>query len=506
MSEPFSVGTVPDSIAAAYDPARFHEQGQVVLREIRAFLERSQSCAGSVLNWRMPSANLSAAANLLDAPSDLDTLVRTTFERGQTLHDPRYIGHQVAAPIPLAALMEAVSAISNQGMTVYEMGPWSSAVERVMIDRLGRQLGLQEGFGGILTSGGSLANLTALLTARNVADAATWQHGVQHADGPRRVLLASPESHYSIERAAGVLGLGTNACVRVALDTGGRIDPGRLAAQIAGLQREGRQVIAVVASACTTRAGVYDPIRAIAAVCQQAGVWLHVDAAHGGAAAFSPRHAHRLDGIEAADSVVWDAHKMLFIPALSTYLFYRRGADQYRAANQAAPYLFDEAAERVEAYNTGLGTIECTKRAAALSLWAVWSTYGPTLFKDLVDTTFGLARRIADRLAAEDDFEPLNEPEANIVLFRFVPAPLHNAPAAVIGQFQKAVRQQLIESGEAYIVPAMVDGVDALRLVVMNPLTTEAHLDRLFASLRRLGAALLDPRAPASHPFLSACR
>jgi L-2,4-diaminobutyrate decarboxylase len=503
MSHSNTSTLVPSRIAEAYDPALFLEHGQVVLREIEAFLSRSQRCQGKVLNWRMPSENLHAAAALLDQPTGLQALLRTTFDRGQTLHDPRYIGHQVAAPIPLAALMESVSAVANQGMTVYEMGPWSSAVERVMIQRLGEQLGLQPGFGGILTSGGSLANLTALLTARNIALGTAWQHGVP-GGAASGVILASPESHYCIERAAGILGLGTDGCVRVALDAAGRIDPDRLRHQIEGLQRERRPVIAVVASACTTRAGTYDPLRAIASVCRDTGVWLHVDAAHGGAAAFSARHAHRLDGIEQADSVVWDAHKMMFIPALSTYLFYRRAQDQCRAANQDAPYLFDEAAERVEAYNTGLGTIECTKRAAALSLWAVWSVHGPALFSDLVDSTFGMARCFADRLAAEEDFDLLNEPEANIVLFRFVPAPLRGVSDRAVGQFQKAVRQRLIESGEAYIVPAVDRGVDALRLVVMNPLTTEQHLEQVLASLRRFGAELLDPAAPSARAFLSA--
>jgi L-2,4-diaminobutyrate decarboxylase len=477
-------------IAAAYDPSRFFSDGSIVLQEAESFLRRSQRSEGAVLNWRLPADNIRAAAAMLDDGSDLRTLLQATFSRGQTLHDPRYIGHQVAAPVPLAALIETISSLSNQGMTIYEMGPWSSAVERVMVNRLGQQLGLQPGFGGILTSGGSLANLTALLTARNVADADGWKRGLS-GRASSNVILASPESHYCIERAAGILGLGTDSCVRVALDGVGAIDPTRLDEQIARLRDEGRRVIAVVAAACSTRAGVYDPLGDIAAVCRRFGIWLHVDAAHGGAAAFSPRYAHYLHGIEAADSVVWDAHKMMFIPALSTYLFYKRSADQYRAANQEAAYLFDANAERVEAYNTGLGTIECTKRAAALSLWGVWAVHGPGLFTDLVDVTYGMARRIAQRMHELADFESLNEPQSNILLFRFVPAPLRGASPKVIGEFQKAVRKKIVESGEAYIVPAVDGGVDALRMVVMNPLTTEDHFEELVQSLRRFGDAVL---------------
>lgn len=478
-------------IAQAYDPARFLQDGEVVLSELAAFLKRSQASEGRVLNWRAPQENILAASSLLDQDVDLRTLLQTTLSRGQTLHDPRYIGHQVSAPVPVAALMEAVSGLINQGMTIYEMGPWSSAVERVMITRLGQQLGLSSGFGGILTSGGSLANLTALLTARNVANQRFWKQGGRAA-GEDSVILTSPESHYCIERAAGILGLGVDNCLRVAIDEAGRMAPVKLARQIDGLQGEGRRVIAVVASACTTRTGVYDPLRDIAKVCQKFDVWMHVDAAHGGAAAFSPRYVHLLDGIGEADSVVWDAHKMMFTPALSTYLFYKRSNDQYKSANQEASYLFDDNANRVEAYNTGLGTIECTKRAAALSLWTVWALHGPTLFMDLIDATYGTARLIAERMRQHPDFELLNEPQSNILVFRFIPAALRQAPVQMIGEFQQAVRQKLVESGQAYIVPAMDKGVGALRMVVMNPLTSERHFECLATSLQTFGEEILN--------------
>lgn len=489
-----SLRLAQERIAAAYDPALFAAHGKVAVGEIADYLARSQRCEGRVLNWEMPAANLHTAASLLDGCNDPGALLQAALSRGQTIQDPRFIGHQVAAPVPLAALFEAASSIANQGMTIYEMGPWSTAVERVMLDRLGRQLGLAEGFGGVLTSGGSLANLTALLTARNAVNPDAWKSGT---GGGTDVILASPESHYSVERAAGILGIGANACMRVAVTSDGKIDPEQLRKQIVQLREARRRVIAVVASACTTRTGVFDPLRDIAVACAEAGVWLHVDAAHGGAVAFSPQYAHYLDGIDQADSVVWDAHKMLFVPALSTYLFYKRKNDQYRTLNQEAPYLFDANAERVEAYNTGLGTIECTKRAAALSLWGVWAVYGPQFFTDLVEVTFGMARRIAALIREADDLELLYEPEANIILFRYVPAALRHASSAELGAFQQEMRKKMVESGEGYIVPAMDGGTDALRMAVMNPLTREEHFLSLVDSLRRFGMQHLQHREEA---------
>lgn len=477
-------------IAAAYLPERLQKDGRSMLDEMAAFLMRSQRCEGAVLNWRAPLDNIDDAAALLDsANSDPAAVVRSLLSRGQTIHDPRYMGHQVAPPLPLAALLEAVSGLANQGMTIYEMGPWSSAVERAMVSRLGTELGLAPGFGGIVTSGGSLANLTALLTARNRLDPNVWKNGATAGAGA--VVLASEESHYSIRRAAGILGIGTESCLPLETGADGKVDPRLLAGRLATLRQEGRPVVAVVASACSTRCGLYDQLDDIGAVCESFGVWFHVDAAHGGAAVFSPRYSHYLRGIERADSVIWDAHKMLFIPALSTYLFYKRANDQYLAANQLATYLFDSNASRVEAFNTGLGTVECTKRAAAFSLWGCWSVYGKPIFRDLVEATFGTTRLIAARMKARPDFELLYEPEANILVFRYVPEQLAGASRDVVGAFQATVRQRLIESGEGYIVPATDGGDTVLRMVIMNPLTTVEHFDAVADALRRHGEVVL---------------
>lgn len=492
-------GTLGDALAqarqrivTAYDPQAFAQAGHDVVDEIARFLQRSQRSEAAVLNWREPLDNIRDAAALIDenAAADIRSLVRTIFSRGQTMHDPRYIGHQVPPPVPVSAMFEAVSSISNQGMTIYEMGPWSSAVERVMIARLGETLGLAPGFGGVLTSGGSLANLTALLTARNVALSGVWKQGVEAAQGA--VIIAHGESHYCVERAAGILGIGTENCLKAAHDERGKMDAHQLADQLAHLKQAGRTVIAVVASACSTRTGAYDPLRAIAAVCRRYGVWFHVDAAHGGGAAFSETYTHYLDGIDEADSIVWDAHKMMFMPALSTYLFYRRSTDQYHAVSQQASYLFDENAQRADAFNTGLGTIECTKRAAAFSLWATWAIHGKRLFADLIDTTYGVARQFAARIDAHPDCDLLHPPESNILVFRYMPHALRHAEPDRIGAFQNALRKRIIESGEFYIVPAMDRGVGALRLVVMNPLTTEAHFDRLLEALSAASSALLN--------------
>jgi L-2,4-diaminobutyrate decarboxylase len=226
-------------------------------------------------------------------------------------------------------------------------------------------------------------------------------------------------------------------------------------------------------------------------------VWLHVDAAHGGAACLSGRHRHLVAGLERADSVVWDAHKMLFVPALCAFVFYRRAAHKFEAFQQDAPYLFDPAAPGLAAFDSGLRTLECTKRAAAFGLWGVWALLGPQLLADLVDVTFALGRSFYEKLSAADDFVPLHEPQCNIVAFRHVPQELRDAPRDVLGRFQFELRRRVIESGEFYIVSTKLDGLGALRVTIINPLTTAAHLDLLLETLRRTGRQLLAEGLPA---------
>ncbi|MFH5805865.1 pyridoxal phosphate-dependent decarboxylase family protein [Alienimonas sp. DA493] len=486
-------------IAPAYDAGLFRESGHAVCDALADHLARSLGDDGPVLNWHAPADNVAAAAAALrgePAGSDAEVagrvrgLIEEALRRGQNLHSPRYIGHQVPASVPIAGLFDAVGSVTNQPMAIYEMGPFASAAEEACVAALGAKLGFPAGtFAGFVTHGGSLANTTCLLTARNVLFQNCWEEGVPRS-GPRPVIVAHGESHYCIVRAAGLLGLGTRQVVKAELNDRRQIDPPRLDETLTALKADGVPIVAVAAGACATPVGAFDDLNAVADVCEKHDVWLHVDAAHGGAAAFSPTHRHLLAGVERADSVIWDAHKMLFVPALCAFVFYKNRDRRFEAFRQEAPYLFDPSDPGLAEHDSGMKTLECTKRAAALGLWGTWATFGEGLFRDLVDVTFALARSLYEKLSDAEDFEPLNDPQCNIVAFRHVPAFLKDTDAATLGRFQHDLRRDLVRSGRFYIVPTAKDGVPALRCTVMNPLTTEAHLDELMDELRTRGRRL----------------
>ncbi len=486
-------------IAPAYDAGLFRDAGRGVTDALADHLARSLSGDGPALNWNAPDDNIAAATAALrgepvrsddEVAGRVRALIGEVLARGQNLHSPRYIGHQVPASVPIAGLFDAVGSVTNQPMAIYEMGPFASAAEAACVDALGEKLGFKSGtFAGFVTHGGSLANTTCLLTARNVLLKDCWEQGVPRG-GPRPVIVAHEESHYCITRAAGLLGLGTRQVVHATLNDRRQIDPPQLDATLSRLRAEGVPIVAVAAAACATPIGAFDDLNAVADVCEKHGVWLHVDAAHGGAAAFSPTHRHLLRGVERADSVIWDAHKMLFVPALCAFVFYKNRAHRFEAFRQEAPYLFDPSDPGLAEHDGGMKTLECTKRAAALGLWGTWATFGEGLFRDLVDVTFALARSLYEKLDAAADFTPLHDPQCNIVAFRHVPEWLTNADDAIVGRFHRDLRRDLVRSGRFYIVPTVKDGVPALRCTVMNPLTTEDHLDELLDELRSRGRTL----------------
>ena len=278
------------------------------------------------------------------AGSRLETFVDDYLQTTTRLHHPAFLAHQVAAPHPTGSLASLIDGFTNNAMAIYEMGPGAASIEffvvNWMLEKIGWRPAPLEGDaegpvgsagivaafsqgasrgtdrrpvgGGVLTHGGSLANLTALLAARRRAAPDSWRTGA-----PRDLVLFAPTvSHYSIARAAGILGLGQEAVWPLEVDGRGAIVAARLPAALAAARAAGKRPLAVVANACNTPVGIYDPLQEIGEFCRAHDIWLHVDGAHGASALVSPTHRHLLRGIELADSLTWDAHKMLRAPTL----------------------------------------------------------------------------------------------------------------------------------------------------------------------------------------------
>ncbi len=461
-----------DLLRKAYDPEEFRDQAHrlvdLLADHLAASYKQEDKC---VFPWLEPDLRLEKWQNELMTDFDFDRFWQDTIDETIHIHHPRYMGHQVCASLPLAGLGDLVNGTLNNGSAIYEMGPVSTAMERVVTDWLARAIGFGEGSAGILTSGGSLGNLTALLAARqNLAGYNYWAEG--NHDGFRPAIMVSDEAHYSVARAVQLMGWGEQGVVRVPSDRFYRLDPTCLEPKLGEARHAGLTVIAVVGNACSTSTGAYDPLEAIAEFCLKNGLWFHVDGAHGGAAAITPKYRHLTKGIELADSVVIDFHKMMGISALTTAVLFRDGKKSYDTFNQKAVYILHEK-ERELWFNSAVRTLECTKNMMGIKVYSVLKTYGPDIFIDYLTTCYDLGKRFAEIIKETEGFELPFEPQTNIVCFRRVDPALTDAGN---DRLNEHIRQKIIESGQFYIVQTSIEGRIYLRTVIMNPFTSEADM------------------------------
>ncbi|MDX6741289.1 pyridoxal phosphate-dependent decarboxylase family protein [Actinocorallia sp. A-T 12471] len=491
-------GTAAADLAEAFDPARFQRAVEQCAVRLRSHLDDPEIKGLDLIDPSVltkTARDLMTAERVAIAPFDEHRLARIVdlyLSTGIQVHSPGYMGRQFSGTVPLAGLVDLVGSVANQPSSFYEAGQLPNVAERLMAEELAPLIGWDPATSAMVTtSGGSMANLTALLAARNRAFPGIWARGDAGA-GVRPAVAISAEAHYSVDRAAGVLGIGEERIVRLPVDAQGRVRPELVGPALDEAERRGLRVFCLVASAGTTAMGAFDPLAEIAAITRRRGIWLHVDGAHGASLLVSPTHRGRLDGVAEADSLTWDAHKMLFVPAPCTLLFYRDASAARGAFRQRASYVFDEEPDAYSAYDSGDKTLECTKRPMIMPLWTLWSVYGPALFARKIDHLCALTSQAHRMLADEPGFTVLHEPEANILCFRYDPDGLD--PAALHG-LQLAIRSRVRADGRFFISKVDIDGVAALRVVLMNHRIDAGHLALLLAEIRATGNQVLRERA-----------
>ena len=394
---------------------------------------------------------------------EIPAIVRDLAEAGLHLNHPRYMAQQVAAPVPVAALVESVVAALNQSLAVWDMSPAATYIDRDLMGRFRALFGYPGGAEGSLVPGGSYANLTAMLAARAALQPSVWKKG----DGKIAVLTGA-HTHYSISRAIGIMGLGTECVFPVPTDERYRTDARQVAAQARKARAAGYRRFILVGSCGSTATGSCDDLPALAEEARKLRAWFHVDAAHGGGFAFSRRMKAKLNGIDAADSMVFDPHKMLFMPLTAGAILVRDGGHLRNGFEQHAPYLFGGPAER-ECPDIGQFTIACSQRFDALKVWLTWRAYSGRLWGELVDATCAATRAGYESCLASAVLEPVHEPDCNIFCYR-----LRQPPRSIekANELHWKIKEAVNHRGEANISSTVLDGRRVLRLVVMNPRTS----------------------------------
>ncbi len=466
----------------AYDPEQFRENGH---RLIDMLADYMKACLDNeempVLPWKEPADQEKYWRGVFNSSGkfSIEDFFKDYLEKSNHIHHPHYAGHQVVPPLPLTALANLIEAFTNNGMAVYEMGPASSAMEKVVIDWLLGFWGWQIEGGGMLTSGGSLGNLTAMLAARqSYKEMDVWENGIRNG----LAVMVSSESHYSIERAVKIMGLGEKGVIRIPVDDHFRIQVNRLQDILDDAVEKGISVFAVVGNACSTSTGKYDDLAALGEFCRKNKIWFHVDAAHGGPAIFSEKYKHLVNGIEMADSAVIDFHKMMLVPALTTAVLYKDKKNPFEAFTQKARYLLQDKGE-LNWWDSAGRTIECTKKPMSVKVFMMIKMFGAGLIEKFVDKTYDLARDFAGEIDATDDFELAVQPDSNIVCFRYKPI----TPGSVdLDELNSNIRDELKNNGEYYLVQTNINDEIFMRASFMNPFTDIGMMRDMLGQIREI--------------------
>ncbi|MBX2872603.1 MAG: aminotransferase class V-fold PLP-dependent enzyme [Saprospiraceae bacterium] len=469
-------------LQTAYDPEAFRSMGYQLIDELADYLATCQAGGeGMPANpWIKPDAAKQRWSPALDKVGSVSSLqiLSDTLKEGVHLHHPKYMGHQISPPIPITALAGLVSDWMNNGMGVYEMGVPGSTMEHLVIKKVSKHMGFSEAADGFITSGGTLANTTALLAARSIkARQRVWTEGHKEP----LALMVSEAAHYCVDRAVKIMGWGETGIIKVPVNDRYQMDTGQLEHLYQSATEAGTQVIAVVGSACSTATGSFDDLEAIATFCQQYDLWFHVDGAHGAALAFSGKYKDRVKGIELADSVAMDFHKMLLTPSITTALIFKEGTHSYQTFSQRADYLFEQADP--EWFNFAKRTFECTKLMLGLKAFMTLSQYGVELWDEAVTAVMDLSQAFGEMIRNHPAFELAVEPACNIVCFRYKG---NDLSVAEQNQLNEQIRQALLEDGEFYIVKTWLGEGLWLRTTLANPLSTTKELQGLLGKIEGL--------------------
>lgn len=467
----------------AYSPEEFRKTGLQLVELLATYLENVQNNDQEpVMKWKNPNEQFHYWKDYMESNSGSIDFFKELIDRSIHIHHPKYMGHQVSAPAPLTALTAMVTALLNNGMAIYEMGPSASALEKWVVEQFIGRMGFGKSADGFLTSGGTLATLTALLAARQMkADGDVWDDG----NKDELTILVPAESHYCVDRAARIMGFGEDGIIKVSLDENFRMRTDLLSEKLQLAQDNGKKVIAVVANACSTSTGTYDDLDSIGDFCSKHKLWFHVDAAHGGGAIFSEKYKHRLNGIKRADSVIIDLHKMLMNPALATLVMFKNGPDSYQTFNQKAQYLWEKN-EDPEWFNYAKRTFECTKLMMSVKFCSLINEYGFEIFDENVTTLYDLASSFAKLIKERPGFELVTDPMANIVCFRL----LSKKPSISNNTLNSKIRRNILENGDFYIVQTELNDNVYLRVTLMNPFSQITHMVELLDTVIAIGSNL----------------
>ena len=401
---------------------------------------------------------------------------------------PRFFGYVASPSTPIGAYGDLIASALNANITCWRSGPAGTELERMVVRWLGSLIHYDREANGLLTSGGSMANMIALLIAsRRKSGADASRRGLWNS-GPPMTVYASEEVHMSIPKAADILGFGRDQVRVIECDDRQRMRVDLLRQRIEADLREGLRPFCVVGSAGTVNTGVVDPLADIAGVAREFDLWFHVDGAYGAPGVLDERKRTLFKGIERADSVSLDPHKWLYVPVDAGCLLFRDAAAARAAFNtEDADYIKTHGYSDEEAFAFWDYGVELSRRFRALKVWLTLQYYGSRRIAEAISDDILLAEYLGEVVTNADDFELLAPVELSICCFRYVPPGANNSDAE-LDRLNASLMELVQKGGRAYVSNATVNGRFALRACITNFRTTKSDIDTTVQVIREAAA------------------
>jgi len=449
---------------------------------LRYFSEQSQLPIYPAISASELTARLSAPLpnDAQDVPAVMAELAEIA-NYGRHNGHPRMFGYVQSSASFAGVIGDLLASAINQNVTSWRSAPAATTIEHQVIEWLKMMAGFDPAGDGILLSGGSFANFAALAAAlRASTDVDLNQRGVAALPGKPRI-YTSEMTHMSMPKAASMLGIGKDAIVRIPVDARLQMDPASLREQITRDRAAGLHAVCVVATAGDVNTGAIDPVDAIADVCVEHRVWLHVDGSYGALAARSSHVGGAMAALGRADSLSLDPHKWLYAPLDVGCLLVKNAAALRRAFSEGAGYIDVVADREMSEFAYWDHGPELSRRFRALKIWFMLKIHGVRAIQDAIDRNIDVAQHLAQLIDRSNDFERLAAAPLSIVCFRYK----HGDDA-----FNKRLMVELQRDGESYLSNATIDGHFALRACIVNFRTRVEDAEILLDSLRRVAASL----------------
>lgn len=394
---------------------------------------------------------------------------------------PRFFGWVNSPPAPLGILAELLAAAHNASVAGGDHS--ATYVEHGVLNWLKAIMGYPQNAGGILVSGGSTANLTALAVMRHVKTGGTMRSTGFNTQAAPMVIYTSTQGHSCIEKAVQLLGFGSDYLRKIAVDADYRMDVEQLKTQIAVDRAAGLNPVCVAASAGTVNTGAIDPFDTLADICEAEGLWLHVDGAYGGVGILAEQASALYKGIERVDSIAIDPHKWLYAPVECGCVLVRDAQAMRDTFSLVPSYLRDD---KALPWFSEFG-IQQTRGFRALKLWMLIQQVGEQGYRALITRDVALARMLQTKIRARDDFQLMSAGPLSITCFRYAPPDIPD-----LNTLNKAIVEAVQREGEAFLTSTELNGQFVLRACIVNFRTTEADLDRLLKVIAGVGQRVLN--------------